>query len=189
MSRLGGGAKCPKCGKTVYFNEEVVSAGSKWHKMCFKCDLCNKMLDSFTVKDHEGKLYCGGCHGKNFGPKGYGYGVGAGTLSTGGALGSKPSSETAYRPAGTGAGGGNKYGSADRCPRCSKSVYAAEKVIGAGQSWHKSCFNCKTCKKKLDSTTLSDKDGEIFCKSCYGKDFGPKGYGFGAGAGTLVNTK
>ena len=26
---------------------------------------------------------------------------------------------------------------------------------------------------------------EIFCKSCYGKLYGPKGYGYGAGAGTL----
>lgn len=31
-----------------------------------------------------------------------------------------------------------KFGGADRCPRCSKAVYAAEKVIGAGKvraSW------------------------------------------------------
>jgi hypothetical protein len=29
---------------------------------------------------------------------------------------------------------------------------------------------------------------EVFCKSCYGKAFGPKGYGFGGGAGTLQMT-
>jgi len=28
-----------------------------------------------------------------------------------------------------------------------------------------------------------DKDGEIYCESCYGKVFGPKGYGFGGGGG------
>ena len=42
---LGGGAKCPCCGKTVYMAEEVVAAGQKYHKMCFKCTKCNKMLD------------------------------------------------------------------------------------------------------------------------------------------------
>lgn len=31
--------------------------------------------------------------------------------------------------------------------------------------------------------------GEIFCKSCYGKNYGPKGYGFGGGAGALTRTQ
>jgi len=42
---------------------------------------CNKMLESTTVAEHDGSLYCKSCHGKNFGPKGYGYGQGAGVLS------------------------------------------------------------------------------------------------------------
>jgi cysteine/glycine-rich protein len=29
---------------------------------------------------------------------------------------------------------------------------------------------------------ITDKDGEIFCKNCYGRLYGPKGYGYG---GTL----
>ena len=37
---------------------------------------------STTVKPHEGKLYCGTCYKKSYGPKGYGYGGGAGTLSS-----------------------------------------------------------------------------------------------------------
>uniref|UniRef100_A0A915IQR0 LIM zinc-binding domain-containing protein n=1 Tax=Romanomermis culicivorax TaxID=13658 RepID=A0A915IQR0_ROMCU len=54
------------------------------------------------------------------------------------------------------------------------------------QVWHKlTCFACADCNKKLESTSLCDKDGEIFCKTCYGRKFGPKGYGYGIGAGTL----
>ena len=45
MSKWGGGAKCPKCGKTVYMAEEVLAEGHKWHKLCFKCSVCGKMLD------------------------------------------------------------------------------------------------------------------------------------------------
>ena len=48
------------------------------------------------------------------------------------------------------------------------------------QSFHKKCFTCFDCKKPLDSTSCNDApNGEIFCKSCYGKNFGPKGYGYG----------
>ena len=41
------------------------------------------------------------------------------------------------------------------------------------------------CKKLLDSGRITEHDGEMYCGSCYGKFFGPKGYGFGGGAGTL----
>ncbi|KAG9269205.1 cysteine and glycine-rich protein 1 [Astyanax mexicanus] len=57
-----------------------------------------------------------------------------------------------------------RCGGSEICPRCSKAVYAAEKVIGAGNSWHRSCFRCAKCGKGLESTTLADKDGEIYCK-------------------------
>ena len=46
------------------------------------------------------------------------------------------------------------------------------------------CFPAN-CKKLLDSGRITEHDGEMFCGSCYGKFFGPKGYGFGGGAGTL----
>ena len=50
------------------------------------------------------------------GPTGYAsYGVHKGTTSGGGG------------------GGGFKAGGADKCPRCGGSVYAAEKVVGAGK--------------------------------------------------------
>jgi len=74
---------------------------------------------------------------------------------------------------------------APRCPRCNDNVYTAEEIIGAGRSWHTQCFTCKSCKTRLSSTTLSDKDGEIYCTGCYAKSFGPKGFGIG---GTSVQT-
>merc|ERR1712181_192118 len=74
-------AKCPKCGKSVYANEERLAGGQKWHAGCFACSVCNKMLDSTNLQEKDGILYCKPCHSREFGPKGYGYGVGAGTLS------------------------------------------------------------------------------------------------------------
>lgn len=41
------------------------------------------------------------------------------------------------------------------------------------------------CQKLLDSTNCSEHEGELFCKVCHARKFGPKGYGFGGGAGCL----
>ena len=39
-----------------------------------------------------------------------------------------------------------------------------------------------TCGKGLDSTTCTSHEDKLYCKACYGKAFGPKGYGFAGGA-------
>ena len=59
-------------------------------------------------------------------------------------------------------------------------------VILSFQNYHKKCFNCKECSKNMDSTNACNgPDLEIHCRTCYGKLFGPKGVGFGMGAGVL----
>ncbi|KAI8975122.1 hypothetical protein BDF20DRAFT_822500 [Mycotypha africana] len=77
------------------------------------------------------------------------------------------------------------FGGAPKCPRCAKSVYMAEQVSGPGGFWHKSCLTCKECNKRLDSTTLTEKENEAYCKTCYNRRWGPKGYGFAGGAAFL----
>ena len=54
--------------------------------------------------------------------------------------------------------------------------------------WHKKCFNCADCHRPLDSMLACDgPDKEIYCRACYGKKYGPKGFGYGH-APTLVST-
>ena len=73
----------------------------------------------------------------------------------------------------------------ETCPRCKGKVFHAEKMLSKNHCFHKTCFHCKECQRPLDSMTCCDsQDGEIFCKLCYGKNFGPHGYGFG-GAGSV----
>ncbi|KAL6045259.1 Cysteine and glycine-rich protein 1 [Balamuthia mandrillaris] len=81
-----------------------------------------------------------------------------------------------------------KFGGAPKCPRCGKSVYAAEKVVGVGKDWHKQCFTCKSCNKRLDSTTAADHDGELYCAPCHGTHFGPTGFRSG-GQGAMMHTQ
>jgi hypothetical protein len=46
-----------------------------------------------------------------------------------------------------------------------KVVFMAEKMMGGGSCWHKSCFTCLSCNKRLESTSLCEREGEIYCKS------------------------
>lgn len=208
MSRFGGAPKCPVCDKSVYFAEEVVAEGKKFHKACFKCSQCNKMLDRYkliiifhtefyttiqcscssTATAHEGTLYCHPCHRRNFGLKGYGYGQGAGVLATDsggkqvpnhsyattvhwyfhiwayvlieecgcwvlstfvlslcywslhvGTDSWNPPAPTSGR--GAGGSGSSRFGGADKCPRCGRTVYMAEKIVGAGSVRNNQRFN------------------------------------------------
>jgi len=207
---------CPRCTKNVYFAEEVKGLGKSWHKLCFTCEACRKLLTSGSISEHDNQVFCNACHRKKFGPKGYGFGGGAGTLSMDDGQGyktnpnqvdyraeayiaplKKPLAQSnsdnklppANKPVNNLSTGvvkmKPKYGSADICPRCNKSVFIAELMRAAGKAWHKSCFTCLLCRKRVDSSMLCEREGEIFCKSCYGRNFGPKGVGFGIGAGTL----
>jgi len=205
---------CPRCDKNVYFAEEVKGLGNVYHKLCFSCSACRKLLDSGSITEHDGKMYCNSCYRKNFGPKGYGFGGGAGTLSMDDGNGYKtnpnavdhkakayiapkkplvPSNSSTnmkenvpVKKISTGSKFKPKWGGAEICPRCGKAVFIAELMRAAGKAWHKSCFTCNICNKRVDSSKLCEREGEIYCKSCYGKNFGPKGIGFGIGAGTLT---
>ncbi|RNA08070.1 cysteine and glycine-rich 2 [Brachionus plicatilis] len=227
--------KCAKCDKFVYKAEETRAANKTYHKLCFKCYNCNKLLEPNILTEHQGDLYCKNCYGKKFGPKGYGYGSGAGILSSespssnslpqtpsslkasfstfsNDSVGTEPAGRNlpttpnsvngfhgSFKPNGNNlnsvssafkhekrAGSALQFGGADKCARCQKAVYAAEKVVAANKFYHKMCFSCSACKKMLNSMNCCDNsEGEVFCKSCYGKFYGPKGVGFGIGAGTL----
>ncbi|KAF9112311.1 hypothetical protein BGX27_003630 [Mortierella sp. AM989] len=77
-------------------------------------------------------------------------------------------------------------GGGDICPRCQKTVYHAESALAPGGSkYHKLCLRCVECSKSLDSTNMNDRQGVPYCKTCYGKAFGAKGYGYGSGSSML----
>lgn len=82
----------------------------------------------------------------------------------------------------------SKFGGAPKCPRCAKSVYHAEQIISAGREWHKNCFTCRVCNKRLDSTTATDREGDVYCKGCYATNFGPHGFR-GGNAGGIMHTQ
>ncbi|KNZ79740.1 Cysteine and glycine-rich protein 3 [Termitomyces sp. J132] len=64
---------CPRCGKSVYFAEQVKAVGKTYHKGCLRCTECNTSLDSNRLRDHDGEPICVRCYGKFHGPHGGGY--------------------------------------------------------------------------------------------------------------------
>jgi len=43
-------------------------------------------------------------------------------------------------------------------------LYSSVLYLCVFQPWHKNCFRCAKCGKSLESTTQTEKDGEIYCK-------------------------
>ena len=42
------------------------------------------------------------------------------------------------------------------CPRCGGKVFEAERMVTKIGSYHKACFSCIECAKKLDSTDVCE---------------------------------
>lgn len=73
-SKWGTGTpSCPRCGKSVYFAEQVKAVGKTYHKGCLRCTECSTLLDSSRLRDHDGDPLCVRCYGKLHGPQGAGY--------------------------------------------------------------------------------------------------------------------
>ncbi|KAJ2559026.1 hypothetical protein EV175_000533 [Coemansia sp. RSA 1933] len=64
----------------------------------------------------------------------------------------------------------------DTCHHCQKTIYAMELSYAAGNKYHKVCLKCKDCNTGVDSLKMTEHDGEIYCKGCYAKKYGPNGF-------------
>ncbi|GAA5846059.1 hypothetical protein JCM5353_005457 [Sporobolomyces roseus] len=65
-SLSSSGDLCRRCGTQVYFAEQIIAVGSKWHKRCLRCASCSTTLNSHLLeKDRE--PYCKKCYQQNFG--------------------------------------------------------------------------------------------------------------------------
>ena len=121
-------AACPTCFGIV-FEAEKVSAKCGWfHKYCFKCFDCNKMLDSSNFFDgQQGGIFCSTCHRSRF------------------IEFRSKNSEYAKAIVNTSVITSNS--SQEACPRCNGVVYDAEKMAMKSGVYHKKCFTCTTCNR------------------------------------------
>ncbi|GAA5962632.1 hypothetical protein JCM3765_006866 [Sporobolomyces pararoseus] len=57
---------CRRCGTQVYFAEQIIAVGSKWHKRCLRCASCSTTLNSHLL-EKDRLPYCKKCYQENFG--------------------------------------------------------------------------------------------------------------------------
>ncbi|VDP75146.1 unnamed protein product [Echinostoma caproni] len=66
-----GGVPCANCPDVVYANERVEAVGKVFHRLCFKCASCRRLLDRGTACDHKREIFCQNCYTKHFGSTGF----------------------------------------------------------------------------------------------------------------------
>ncbi|KAH6941844.1 hypothetical protein HPB50_023650 [Hyalomma asiaticum] len=49
---------CRKCGTHVYPVERIIAEKNFYHKNCFRCKECNKLLSVDGYMSHEAEIYC-----------------------------------------------------------------------------------------------------------------------------------
>jgi len=81
-----------------------------------------------------------------------------------------------------------RIGPDTNCFVCSKGVGLKEQRRACKKTWHVDCFTCggtntDGCKKKLTLDSYTARDDMPYCRPCYGKLYGPKG--FLAGSATM----
>ena len=54
---------CPRCSKQVYFAEEIKAKEEVFHKLCFNCSSCKKLLGPGNFSENDGNIYCKTCYG------------------------------------------------------------------------------------------------------------------------------
>ncbi|XP_071154241.1 uncharacterized protein [Mytilus edulis] len=56
-----------------------------------------------------------------------------------------------------------KFGGAEKCDLCQKSVYAAERIEAGNKPYHKLCFKCSDCKMSLNLNNYKQAHGILYC--------------------------
>jgi len=140
---------CVRCSGAVFEAEKVKVSDKLWfHKSCFSCRHCKDHLDILKLNiGPEGEVFCKTCYKQILEADKADVNVNTDTI---------------------------KASMDDRrgCPRCGGIVFEAEKVPTRSRWFHKSCFSCNLCKHKLDcSTFVEGPQDEIFCKTCYTREF------------------
>jgi len=175
----GDRSSCPRCHGKVFEAEKMVTRIGCYHKNCFSCIECARKLDSMTCcEGPDCEIYCKSCYSFEYGA------MSRAKPKTRMSRARSASVPKMYRDQDDMLARSTietwvikaEKGDPNACPKCDGKVFEAEKMVtAAGKMYHKNCFRCTVCARQLDSLTNNDgPDGNLYCKMCYTKSFGPQ---------------
>ncbi|KAH9939542.1 hypothetical protein B0H21DRAFT_34755 [Amylocystis lapponica] len=68
--RKGSALACGGCGGTIV-GRTVSAMGARWHPGCFRCCVCDELLENLSSYEHDGRAYCHLDYHERFAPKCY----------------------------------------------------------------------------------------------------------------------
>ncbi|OAF71629.1 hypothetical protein A3Q56_00603 [Intoshia linei] len=166
---------CYNCGKSVYHNEMITYGTESWHKWCFKCthEDCGKILNLISVRAQDNKIFCQS-HMKSHvkltqasnnykfdGNKEYAQIV----MQSSQFRGNKGGENTVKNENKTPLNLTNS--NIEKCFKCGKSVYFAEKLLAGESVWHSQCFRCFDCNTKLHLNSFQRNEKKFTCENCF----------------------
>ena len=179
MGEQGDTDSCPRCSGKVFEAEKCPTKVGPFHKNCYSCIECTRKLDSVTCcEGPDGEIYCKACYANFYGSKSRSRSRAAKMLGRGRNLGKFYDNDDDMLARSTIETWVIKAEKDDQecCPKCEGKVFEAEKKVTANGKWyHNNCFRCFECCCMLDSMKNNDApDGNIYCKMCYVKNYGPQ---------------
>ncbi|XP_036360945.1 uncharacterized protein LOC115213791 isoform X2 [Octopus sinensis] len=75
----------------------------------------------------------------------------------------------------------------NKCNKCGKPVYFAERKTSLGKEWHPRCLRCDQCDKVLAPGQHAEHKGLPYCNQCYQALYGPQMCGYGSNVFSQAN--
>lgn len=172
---------CYSCEKKVYPLEFLSVDGNIYHKNCFKCLHCTKVLSLGNYASLKEKLYCKPHFTQIFKEKGNLTAFGEEHVIPPSPA-RPPSAEQAEppsqptppppvrRPEDFQSGFAPEYVptkisklGGGQCAKCKTKVFPIGKVDAESSVWHMHCFRCATCSCQLDAESYKFSEQNLYC--------------------------